>query len=112
MVIAPDLPEYLPLITGNPNELTQVFQNLISNAVNYDSAKFPIRVVVDARVPVPSTENSGVPYRSSIRARNYAENIPRITARFYCVDKGRPFVVRVGMKGASNAPSRSVIWLA
>jgi len=79
MVIAPDLPEDLPLFTDNPDEPTQVFQNLISNAVNYDRAKAPIRVSVDARVPVPSTENSGVSVlviNSGIRAKEYRREHP------------------------------------
>ena len=75
IVIALNLPEDLPLITGNPDELTQVFQNLISNAVNYGSAKTPIRVAVAARVPVPGTENSGV----SVSVMNSGEGIPQRT---------------------------------
>ena len=90
MNIALDLPEDLPPITGNSDELTQVFQNLIANAVNYGNPETPIRVEVAARVTIPGTENPGV----SVSVINLGEGIPpedvsRLTERFYRVDKGR-----------------------
>jgi len=112
MVIAPDVPEYLPLFTGNPDEPPQVFQNLISNAVNYDSAKSLSgwRWMRGFLYQAQKLRRFRIGHQFG--RRDSAENIPRLTARFYCVNKGRPFVLRVGMKGASNAHSRSVISLA
>jgi two-component system phosphate regulon sensor histidine kinase PhoR len=90
MDIDVDLPEDLPLIAGNPDELTQVFQNLISNAVSYGSPDTSIRVVVAARAQIPGTESPG----ASVSVINLGEGIPpedisRLTERFYRVDKGR-----------------------
>ena len=90
MDIALEIPEDLPMITGNPDELTQVFQNLIGNAVNYGSVQTPIRVIVTARVLIPGTEIPGI----SVSVINLGEgippeDIPRLTERFYRVDKGR-----------------------
>ena len=90
MEIALDLPGDLPLVTGDPDELTQVFQNLLANAVNYGRANSSIRVVVAARVVIPGNETPGV----SVSVINFGdgippEDIPRLTERFYRVDKGR-----------------------
>jgi two-component system phosphate regulon sensor histidine kinase PhoR len=84
------VPEDLPPILGQSDELTQVFQNLIANAVNYGSPNTNIRVEVDANVLVPGSENPGV----SVSVINLgegipADDIPRLTERFYRVDKGR-----------------------
>lgn len=90
MDIVLEIPGDLPLITGDPDELTQVFQNLISNAINYGNAETPIRVVVAARSIIPDTDSSGV----AVSVINLGEGIPaedlsRLTERFYRVDKGR-----------------------
>ncbi|MDA1327136.1 MAG: ATP-binding protein [Proteobacteria bacterium] len=90
MDIAVDLPGDLPLVTGDPDELTQVFQNLLVNAVNYGRANSAIRVVVAARIVIPGTETPAV----SVSVINLGdgippEDIPRLTERFYRVDKGR-----------------------
>jgi two-component system phosphate regulon sensor histidine kinase PhoR len=90
MDIALELPGNLPLIAGNPDELTQVFQNLIANAINYGRAETTIRIVVADRTCIPESENPAV----SVSVINLgegipAEDIPRLTERFYRVDKGR-----------------------
>jgi len=90
MDIALDLPHDLTPVTGDADELIQVFQNLIANAVSYGRENTTIRVKVSAWVTVPDTEDGGV----SIAIINRGEGIPpeeiaRLTERFYRVDKGR-----------------------
>ncbi len=82
LTISPDLP---PVI-GDADELTQVFQNLIENGVKYSHPDTVVDVVAE---PDPSHEN-----QIRISVRDHGEgldpiHIPRLTERFYRVDKGR-----------------------
>ena len=90
MHITLDLPDPLPLVIGDADELTQVFQNLITNAISYGREKTTVKIVVTPEEAIPGTgakglmvavinEGDGIP----------AEDIPRLTERFYRVDKGR-----------------------
>jgi two-component system, OmpR family, phosphate regulon sensor histidine kinase PhoR len=80
----------LPLALGERDELTLVFRNLIENALNYGRADTPVTVTVGKVERVPG---SGVPgLKIAVRDRGEgiaAEHIPRLTERFYRVDKGR-----------------------
>jgi|HigsolmetaAR202D_1030399.scaffolds.fasta_scaffold00110_19 Signal transduction histidine kinase len=77
-----DLPEAPLEVTGNRDELVQVFANLLENACKYGSSGG--RVTVQARREKPGAETAvtvtdfgpGIPQ----------EHIPRITERFYRVD--------------------------
>lgn len=90
MPIRLELPDDLPAITGIPDELTQVFQNLVANAINYGRARTPIRVVAQPNVRIPGTENPAVAVSVINRGEGIpAEDIPRLTERFYRMDKGR-----------------------
>lgn len=85
-----DVAENLPSVRGDSDDLTQVFQNLIENAINYSSAESDVLVFVThvaeaagvvgpvLRVDVRD-EGAGIP-----RA-----HLPRLTERFYRVDDGR-----------------------
>jgi len=79
-----------PKVLGDADELTQVFQNLVANAITYGSEGTPIRTVVGPEATVPGTGAAGL----SIAVINQGEGIPpedinRLTERFYRVDKGR-----------------------
>ena len=76
--------------TGNRDELTEVFHNLIDNAVKYcpENTRVKINVEEVDRIPdlggagivvIVSDEGDGIP----------SEHLPRLTERFYRVDKGR-----------------------
>lgn len=90
MEIEIEWPEDLPAVLGDPDELTQVFQNLVSNAVSYGRPESRIRIaaarlenladgaVTGVKVSI-TNDGDGIP----------EEEIPRITERFYRVDKGR-----------------------
>ncbi len=83
-------PSDLPAIAGEGDELIQVFQNLVDNAIKYGRAGSVVRVAVQE---VDSTERTG---RREIAVSVIdqgegipKEEIPRLTERFYRVDKAR-----------------------
>ena len=71
---------------GEADELTQVFQNLIENGIKYSAQGTTVEVTAE---PDPSHENQ---LRISVRDHGDGldpAHIPRLTERFYRVDKGR-----------------------
>lgn len=79
--------ELLPLrpvrVEADPDRLSQVFVNLIDNAIRHTSAGGRVKIELDARgsdavVRVRDT-GEGIPYR----------DVPRIFERFYVVDRSR-----------------------
>jgi two-component system, OmpR family, phosphate regulon sensor histidine kinase PhoR len=79
-----DVNEDLPPVMGDSDQILQVFQNLMHNAVKYGADGSVVQVV--ARVEEGNTiavsvadQGDGIP----------AEHIPRLTERFYRVDKAR-----------------------
>jgi two-component system phosphate regulon sensor histidine kinase PhoR len=82
LTISPDLPQ----VIGDADELTQVFQNLIENGVKYSHPNTVVDVVAERD---PSHDNQ---IRISVRDQGEGLDpihIPRLTERFYRVDKGR-----------------------
>jgi two-component system phosphate regulon sensor histidine kinase PhoR len=82
MIVAPDVPPAL----GDADELAQVFQNLIDNAIKYARANTAITVEIG-----PSTKRLTA---VAIAIRDQGEGIPRehlarLTERFYRVDTAR-----------------------
>ncbi|MFK5997484.1 MAG: ATP-binding protein [Rhodobacterales bacterium] len=80
--VSPDL----PYVVGETDELTQVFQNLIENAVKYSHPDTEVSVTAELD---PSHQNQ---LRISVRDHGEGmdpKHIPRLTERFYRVDKGR-----------------------
>lgn len=84
------LPDELPNVPGSEDELTQVFQNLIENAVKYGRRQSKVSVSASisqkmaglngpALVIEVSDEGEGIPQH----------HIPRLTERFYRVDTHR-----------------------
>jgi two-component system phosphate regulon sensor histidine kinase PhoR len=72
-------------VTGDHDELVQVVQNLVENAIRYGGSGGR----VDVRLDLPA---DGQP-RAAIHVQDYgpgiaAEHIPRLTERFYRVDVG------------------------
>jgi two-component system phosphate regulon sensor histidine kinase PhoR len=81
------LPETLPDVLGDEDELAQVFQNLIDNAIKYGRPHSAVTVTADClagpgggfvRIAV-SDQGDGIPN----------EHLPRLTERFYRVDNAR-----------------------
>ena len=80
----------LPPITGDADELAQVFQNLVSNAINYGSEDTDIRLDIGLVDNLPETGAPGIFVSITNHGEGIpAQEIPRLTERFYRVDKGR-----------------------
>jgi two-component system phosphate regulon sensor histidine kinase PhoR len=76
----------LPPVIGDADQLTQVVQNLLDNAVKYGRAGGIVRVDV---VTVPGTRPGVVLKVSDEGAGIPREHLPRLTERFYRVDTHR-----------------------
>ncbi len=86
MTIRIDAAADLPPALGDPDELAQVFQNLIDNAIKYARAGTAITVKVSPSAKRPATlavaiadQGEGIP----------REHVARLTERFYRVDTAR-----------------------
>jgi two-component system, OmpR family, phosphate regulon sensor histidine kinase PhoR len=95
MEIRLDLPADLPPVLGDPDELAQVFQNLLDNAIKYSRPGTPIEV--GAR-PSPKVLPGARPGERAgavaVMVRDHGdgiarEHLPRLTERFYRVDAAR-----------------------
>ena len=83
--------EDLPPIVADPDQMSQVLQNLLDNAVKYGRESGTVRLTAARAEPgqrwparpgvviVVADEGAGIP----------KEHLPRLTERFYRVDKGR-----------------------
>lgn len=79
-----DIPAHLPTVHGDEDQLFQVFQNLLDNALKYGAKGDTIEVAAerrDHRRLVVSITDHGPGIA--------AEHIPRLTERFYRVDAAR-----------------------
>lgn len=86
VVIRIALPEMLPPVRGDRDELFQVFQNLLDNAIKYGASGGEITVERHEAVETPSRMAVTVRDRGEGIPR---EHIPRLTERFYRVDAVR-----------------------
>ncbi len=85
-----DAPDGLQPVAGDVDQLRQVFQNLIDNAVKYGREGTEVAISVRAE---PRMRETGVP-GIAVAVRDHGdgiapEHLPRLTERFYRVDKGR-----------------------
>ncbi len=79
------LPTDIPLIYGDRVQLAQVVNNLLSNAFKYGKKGTPVKISV-------APNRAGTMLRLSISDEGDGiapEHIPRLSERFYRVDKGR-----------------------
>jgi two-component system phosphate regulon sensor histidine kinase PhoR len=90
-----ELPEQLPPVVGDPDQLHQLFVNLIDNAIKYGGEGSKVRVTADAigAAPADSGAAAGRPcVRIAVVDQGpgiAAEHLPRLTERFYRVEGGR-----------------------
>ena len=95
MTIALDLPPAAPAVVGDGEELIQVFQNLVDNAIKYGRPNSTVtaKVTRTERGPgplsKPSTKGVVVVAISDQGAGIAREHLPRLTERFYRVDAAR-----------------------
>jgi two-component system phosphate regulon sensor histidine kinase PhoR len=84
----------LPAVQGERDELTQLFQNLIDNAIKYGRTGTAVRVACWREpIEVPGRRAGGRPSLAVAvidEGEGIArEHLPRLTERFYRVDKAR-----------------------
>lgn len=82
-----DAPTSLNPIIGDPDQLTEVFQNILENAQKYSTPDTPIAISISQRMSAnrPITDVQIDDQGEGIDL----EHLPRLTERFYRVDKGR-----------------------
>lgn len=84
-----DLPADLPEILGDADQLTQVFTNLLDNAIKYGKPEGCVRLSASA-APDARFPSGGVSVSVSDDGQGIPRlHIPRLTERFYRVDQGR-----------------------
>lgn len=90
MTIAVDCPDDLPMVVGDHDQLSQVFHNLLDNAVKYGRPRTAIEVTARAIESLPGTVVPGVAVAVADHGEGIDEvHLPRITERFYRADAGR-----------------------
>lgn len=85
-----NIPEDLPEIPGDHDQLAQVFHNLIENGLKHGGSGGKLEICVDEIGSHPAFD--GAVLRISVRDSGDgidAVHIPRLTERFYRVDKAR-----------------------
>lgn len=82
-----DLADDLPKMRGDSDQLTQLFQNLIDNAIKYGRPDSAIRIQAS---PAPLAGEPAIAVSVADLGDGIpAHHIPRLTERFYRVDTGR-----------------------
>lgn len=93
MTIETDIPDDLPLVIAERDEIHQVLQNLLDNAIKYGAQSTAITVRAGRdQAGHQVSENDEAFVHVSIRDRGQGiprEHIPRLTERFYRVDVKR-----------------------
>jgi len=95
MSITLEVPEAGSDVPGDPDELAQVFQNLLDNAIKYSRPGTPIEVSVRPSPRILSGTRPGDrPAAIAVSVRDHGdgiarEHLPRLTERFYRVDAAR-----------------------
>jgi len=88
------LPDDLPRIKGQEDELEQIFQNLMDNALKYGHAGSPVQVSACLTEDLPSGLAATARRAIKVAVRDHGEGIarehlPRLTERFFRVDAAR-----------------------
>lgn len=84
------LPTTPVMVTGDGDQLTQVFRNLIENAVKYGGEKQTVMVTAKTLTSAPGMASQTLSVAIRDKGPGIApEHLPRLTERFYRVDTGR-----------------------
>lgn len=85
-----DCPPGLPAVIGDSDQLVQVFRNLIENSIRYAHAGTPVTIAAREVARIPDLGGPGVAIAIVDESDGIpAEAIPRLTERFFRVDKAR-----------------------
>jgi two-component system, OmpR family, phosphate regulon sensor histidine kinase PhoR len=80
----------LPAVVGDSDQIAQVSQNLLDNAVKYGRERGTVRLTVTAGSGDPWPARPGVVLAVADEGAGIPRaDLPRVTERFYRVDKGR-----------------------
>ncbi|MEK0081862.1 sensor histidine kinase [Benzoatithermus flavus] len=103
----------LPPVRGDADQLHQLFGNLLDNAVKYGASGKRVRIEAEA-LPMAPPEAGPLSGRAAVRVAVIdfgegipPEHIPRLTERFYRVDKARSR--RVGGTGLGLAIVKHIL---
>jgi two-component system phosphate regulon sensor histidine kinase PhoR len=90
MSLAIDLDEALPPVFGDHDQLMQVFQNLLDNAIKYGYEGSEIFVTANVVDQLAGVTESGIVVAVQNRGDVIPQNLlPRLTDRFYRIDTAR-----------------------
>jgi len=85
-----DLPRDMADVLGDEDELREVFQNLVDNAVKYGAPETVVHISACTLDAFIETGTPGVEITIADHGEGIdAEHLPRLTERFYRIDKGR-----------------------
>ena len=86
--VALDIADGLPAVLGDRDELTQVFENLLDNAIKYGGDDVRLEAAAVARIPGIGLPGACIAVADSGPGIDGAD-LPRLTERFYRADKAR-----------------------
>ncbi|VAV97978.1 Phosphate regulon sensor protein PhoR (SphS) [hydrothermal vent metagenome] len=79
------LPDNMPLVNGDRGQLAQLLHNLVGNAIKYGGKNSPISIDL-----TPNRSGSMLKLKVADKGSGIPQkHLPRLTERFYRVDKGR-----------------------
>ena len=108
MGIELDCPDNLPAATGDADQMTQVFQNLVDNAIKYGRVGTAVRIVARTVPKLVGGDGAGVSVSVIDQGEGIASaHLPRLTERFYRVDEGRSR--RLGGTGLGLAIAKHIV---
>ena len=112
MRITLDLPKSLPQVIGQEDELTQIFQNLLDNALKYGRDGTPVEVSARVTTELPAAMADRSRPAAVVKVQDHGEGIarehlPRLTERFFRVDTARSR--RLGGTGLGLAIVKHVV---
>ncbi|MBB4210556.1 two-component system phosphate regulon sensor histidine kinase PhoR [Rhodothalassium salexigens DSM 2132] len=108
MTLEADLPGDLPAVRGDRDQLFQVFQNLVRNAIKYANEGSTVTVRGRPLDRVPESGEPGASVQVIDRGEGIPEeHLPRLTERFYRVDTARSR--RIGGTGLGLAIVKHIV---
>ena len=90
VTIVVEVADDLPYVHGDPDQVAQVLRNLAENAIAYCRTGSEVRISARALERMPDVGKPGIALAVSDEGEGIArEHLPRLTERFYRVNKAR-----------------------